>query len=54
MWLTLTLINLDFMSSFTRKKVIYLLRTLNIGGAERYVVETATGINQEKLWPIGL
>jgi glycosyltransferase involved in cell wall biosynthesis len=34
-----------------RKKVVYLLRTLNIGGAERYVVETAISLNQEKFEP---
>lgn len=35
-----------------RIKVAYLLRTLNIGGAERYVVETATGLDQQRFEPL--
>ena len=34
-----------------RKTVVYLLRSLNIGGAERYVVETAKALDRTRFLP---
>jgi glycosyltransferase involved in cell wall biosynthesis len=41
----------SFMQGVHKKKIVYLIRTLNLGGAERYVVETATSLNRERFDP---
>lgn len=39
------------MSDHARKKVVYVIGTLAIGGAERYLVETATRLNTDRFIP---
>jgi len=39
------------MSYFRKKKIIYILGTLDIGGAEKQVVQTATRLNRERFTP---
>ena len=39
------------MNTRTQKTVVYLIRTLNLGGAERYLVETVTHLDRSRFLP---